>query len=557
VTEKPDAIAPKKAKKPDFKIEGCFSVRVKQAKAKKAFMHCIRYDAMHAKNMVLILRAQLYETQKTNERTREVYLAFINDRLLRDAVYGRKGGKSADMVTLIREFFKGNRLFEQLCRFCQRQLDAKTFHAILGSVSASYEQFFTNIAAYSANPKAYAMRFGNAGIPRPPKAKKLVTVSQASITLDREKWSLQDKVVDKHTKETRPYVRIKCAHKKAIFVPVNWHKFPVPEGKTLRSLNVNISNDAVYLNFTYGHEVTTSKDERPTQEYHQRQQKWAAADVGMINVLSLLVDDKDTPSLLMCGKRFKDYNKQFNRHKARLDKEIAAQATKFKTLKRKEGDVTIAIKHSKLGESIKRTRTHLIECRNRYFDTEFNKLSRRITDYLRQSGVTDLVLSKNLSFLKTSKEKSKLNSQTRQSFYHLPFGRLLNLIEQKCQLVGITLHFINEAYSSKVSCFSADVRQASAQRLEKGQSLSTNDCKGSRVKRGLYKDSGSGLKFHADINGAINHIKIANKDYNPCYLLHHKKKLCNPIRIKSDFSFCRLTPATRESKQYHCSEIAA
>jgi hypothetical protein len=51
----------------------------------------------------------------------------------------------------------------------------------------------------------------------------------------------------------------------------------------------------MYLNFTYGHEVTTSKNEIPTQERHQRQQKWAAADVSMINVLSLLVNDKDTP----------------------------------------------------------------------------------------------------------------------------------------------------------------------------------------------------------------------------------------------------------------------
>jgi putative transposase len=557
VTEKSDDNSPEKAKKPDFKIEGCFSVRVKQTKAKKALMHCIKYDANHAKNMVLILRSQLYESQKTSESIRDVYHAFINDRLLRDTVYGRKGGKGADKVTLIREFFKDNALFQQLCIFSQRQLDAKTFHSVLGSVSASYEQFFTNIKSYTANPTAYAMKFGNTGAPRPPRAKKLVTVSQASITLDREKWSLQDRIVDKQTKETRPYVRIKCAHRKAIFVPINWHEFPIPSGKCLRSLNVNISNDAVYLNFTYGQEATQSGGKKETAKSIQNRPKWAAADVGMINVLSLLVDDKDTPSLLICGKAFTNYNKQFNRHKARLDKDIAAQATKFKTIKRKNDEIVIAIKHSPLGESIKRTRTHLIECRNRYFDTEFNKISRRITDYLLQTGVTDFVLSKNLSFLKTSKEKSKLNSQTRQSFYHLPFGRLLNLIEQKCQLVGIQLHFINEAYSSKVSCFSADVRQANALRLEKGQSLSTNDCKGSRVKRGLYKDSGSGLKFHADINGAINHIKIANADYEPFHLLHHKKKLCNPIRIKSDFSFCRLTPATRESKQYHCSEIAA
>jgi len=139
----------------------------------------------------------------------------------------------------------------------------------------------------------------------------------------------------------------------------------------------------------------------------------------------------------------------------------------------------------------------------------------------------------------------------------LPFGRLLNLIAQKCKLVGITIHFIDEAYTSKMSCFSADVRKAKALRLEKGRSLLTNDCKGSRVKRGLYRDHGTGLLYHADLNGSVNHIKIANNDYDPSYLINHKEKICTPLRIKSDYSFCRLNAVMSESKQYHCSEITA
>ncbi len=47
----------------------------------------------------------------------------------------------------------------------------------------------------------------------------------------------------------------------------------------------------------------------------------------------------------------------------------------------------------------------------------------------------------------------------------------------------------------------------------KGQFLSTNDCKSGRVKRGLTKDSGFGLKYRADISCAINHIEMAKVEH--------------------------------------------
>lgn len=530
---------PEKEDKPTFEIEGCFSIRVTDAKAKRALMYTVKNDAVHARNMVSILRNQLYEAQKTNEDIREVYKVFINDRALRAAVYGRKGGGYADKVALIRSHFKSNDMFIQLCEHAQTQLDSKSFYSILGALKSQYKQFVTNIKAFVKNPDAYKNKFGNDGAPRPPKAKKIATISHASLSLDREKWRLIDKVVDKKTKETRPFIRIKCAHKHSVLLPINWHHFPVPEGKILRALNINVSNDAVYLNFTYGHVLEKEQGDGSRVKQHKKK-KWAAGDVGMINVLSVLVDDLTTPSLVLCGNQFKNYNVQFNRHKARLDKEIAGEAIEFKTILSQDKEIEIAIEHSELGNAKKRLRTHIIEKRNRFFQSEFDKLSRRLVEYLLAAGVTDLALSKNLSFLKTASEKTKLQRKTRQQFYHLPFGKLLNLIQSKCDVVGIKTHFINEAYTSKTSCFSGDVRSAKARRDAKKQPLSTTDCQGSRVKRGLYKDHKLGLKFHADINGAINHIKVADPDYDPIHLLENKQKLCNPIRIKSDYFFAQL-----------------
>ena len=164
---------------------------------------------------------------------------------LRDTIYGRKGNKQADQITLIRDYFKDDALFDALCAFCQRQFDAKSVLSILNKVEAEYGQFYTNIAKYVSNPAVYAKAMGNSGAPRPPKPKKLQSVIQASLMLDGEKWRWVKK-------DGFHFVKIKIAHKKAVMVPVNGSQFRIPKGMEVRSLNVNISHENVYLDFTYG-----------------------------------------------------------------------------------------------------------------------------------------------------------------------------------------------------------------------------------------------------------------------------------------------------------------
>ena len=67
----------------------------------------------------------------------------------------------------------------------------------------------------------------------------------------------------------------------------------------------------------------------------------------------------------------------------------------------------------------------------------------------------------------------------------------------------------------------------------------TNAFKGKRVKRGLFLDVVINKVLNADINGAVNHIKVATgKSFE--WLKDKLFKLCNPIKIKSDYEFCRL-----------------
>ena len=55
---------------------------------------------------------------------------------------------------------------------------------------------------------------------------------------------------------------------------------------------------------------------------------------------------------------------------------------------------------------------------------------------------------------------------------------------------------------------------------------------GKRTKRGLFKDIIIDKLFNADLNGAVNHIKLAvNRSFK--WLRNNLWKLCNPIKIKS------------------------
>ena len=119
--------------------------------------------------------------------------------------------------------------------------------------------------------------------------------------------------------------------------------------------------------------------------------------------------------------------------------------------------------------------------------------------------------------------------------------------------------FLIERYTSEANCISDDVKSiqvCSKHFLElRGASAClsaskrvdnaidnpdlTNAFNGKRVKNGLFLDVVINKVFNADINAAVNHIKVGT---GKCFAWLKDKlfKLCNPIKIKSDYEFCRL-----------------
>lgn len=446
---------------------------------------------------------------------------------------------------------KAKQLWEQLNAYVKTHIDAKTTFEIIKKVNAEFQQYFTNIQDYQADPVAFAQKFGNRGMPRPPKPKKLKHITESGLTLDGEKWAFVEKV---HThsktgvKSVRRYLAL-TIEKQRWYIPFDYSNLPLPAGMTWRSLNISCYHGKVSLNFTYGHKTKSATDAQPVTDKSIKKPKvYAGIDLGLNILASLVVDDDKTPSALFCGMKLKHYNHNFNKTKAKLDAQLARCAVKFREVGvYKDGVLTdeihnIPVTYNERGQQLLRQRKRMWVKREQVMETHFRQLSARIMAMLIGAGVTDLVLSKNLSFLKTADEKKNVGKRFNRRFYTLPLGRLITMLEHACKRAGINVQFIDEAYSSKTSSVSGNIiviqQRASKARLSKvPHALTSADYGGSRSKRGRYKDNVHQFALHADVNGAVNHIHLARGEASLAdeRWLTRKHKLCRPKRLTFDF----------------------
>jgi len=236
------------------------------------------------------------------------------------------------------------------------------------------------------------------------------------------------------------------------------------------------------------------------------------------------------------GKPFKHYNAKFNRIVAKLNESKSKEVLEWGISKT---GTKCPVKYTEKGRKISKFISFLYSKRNKFFTNQFHKMAKRVVEYLHLNGVLELFISKNLAQLKSNGE-CELSKAVKQNFIQIPFMKLLKYIEYKAQEYGIKASYIDEKYTSKASCISDDVES-----IQDNPDL-TNGFKGKRVKRGLFLDTVINKVFNADINAAVNHIKIGT---GKCFAWLKDKlfKLCNPIKIKSDYEFCRLLKGLQNS----------
>ena len=472
----------------------------------------------HLENMLnILLKTELdkiYEKEIIEDRDYSMFNLLLNPTIMKAVLSNTNGAeKTKDNIALVNDYFKDNELFKN-AKEMGYILNDKNISMIVRRLSKDWNNIFDKRTEFFANPSAFT------GVPQFPSAKKIAKIHQYSIPMEQDKFSLKRKNVLGLT-----------VFKRMIYTRFRTNDYV--SSKTIKSMTVSLSNGNIYYNFNY---------EVPKQDKVKKVQKVAGGDVGVINTLSLFIDDDKTQSLIVSGSPFIKYNSYFNKQLAKLNIELSKNVIEYKTIVKKDKTtVEIPVAYNSIGRSLKKQRSQLHENRNRYFDSEMNKISKKVLTYLQLNKVSDLVISTNLC--KAKEDGSiEMRKKTKQKFYQIPFGKMLNLLKTKGSEFGICVVDKDEAYTSKTSCLTRNVNDNQA-RKALNITVTPNDlngnrgAKGNKLGRGMYKDKELNKVFNSDLNGAANHIKVGFPKTDLSVYKTNLWKVCNPIKIKSTNDF--------------------
>jgi len=495
-------------------IEGTFEIRI-NSNNDKSYLFNLIYQYKHWQNIITILVTDLFKKNNSD------YRYFLDYEIVRACISGTAGSiKKQEKIFYIKNSYKDNELYKQLLEVGQK-LKNHNLVMVLRRFKKDFSNYFRAIKDWKANPSKYT------GMPQMPKPRKMSQLLNYSIPLDGTNgWSTKKNLIGINLKKKMRYFYIGkiIKHGKVL-------------DKTIQSVAIKMRNSEIYLSFSY-----IKEDKKSTEFTIQNPKKLdpielnrAGIDIGLNNLISLFIDDKESDSIIVDGARYKYYNSKFNRFVAKLNNSISEEVIEYKTITKKdETKVQIPIKWTKRGHRLKKYVSFLYRKRNDFFETEFHKISKRVVEYLEINSVKQLVLSKNLAQLMNN-GACNLRKKTKQNFIQIPFIQLIHYIEEKALKNGIEVIFIDEAYTSKTSCVSGDVLAVQT-KSKSNQKPTANEFKGTRAKRGLFKDIVLNKIWNADLNGAVNHIKVA---FNSCFkwLKDALFKLCNPKIVKSANDF--------------------
>ena len=502
----------------------------------------------HLENILNILIAHEFNNTINNtidlEGSKKIFQLLLNKIIMKAVLKSNPGGqKTSHHISLVNHYFNHNHvnfeLFNQAKTACLH-LNDKNIGEIVGRLHKDWGNFFTALKKFKIN--------NNLQKPSYPKPKKLSKVYNYSVPLEVSKFSM--------AKADKGLLGINLGNKMVYVKFFNFNKNklnnnkPQYLNKKINSVTVSLSHGHIYYNLQYIDENKTSINNIKDKDLSIiKDKKIAGLDVGLNNIASIFVNDKDTKSIIISGKELISYNCNFNKRLAKINNEIANEVIQYKEIVNKEGNKQlIPEEYSKKGKVLQNRKSQLFERRKLYMDDYMQKLSKKITNYLVINKVDNLVISRNLSFTKTSGE-IKMVKKTKQKFYQIPFGRLLNLIEEKLTAKEIKVIEINEAYTSKTSSLNADIVKIQ-EKSKKKEKILPNDLNGSRgnkvsgnlnnpLGRGLFKDIVINKVINADINAAVNHIKVGINQIGLKDIKINKDlfKYCNPIKIKSNHEF--------------------
>ena len=208
-------------------------------------------------------------------------------------------------------------------------------------------------------------------------------------------------------------------------------------------------------------------------------QNISAIDLGLKNLVTLVYSNNKRP-MIYKGNQLLKLNHDFNRKKNKCQSILAKTQNK------------------KMSKRL----LNIYNKRNNQIEDQMHKISKSIIDQLLENNISTLIVGHNVN----QKQKSKL-----KNFVALPIFKLIKLLKYKCEMNGIKLIEINEAYTSGTSF------------IDNEKPIKNHYNKKRRIKRGLFKTN-KGQLINSDVNAAY---QIMRK-YNDTIKIEYDNKIFNP-----------------------------
>ena len=391
-------------------------------------------------------------------------LSFHTTKLYNSANYNCRENKFTNYVTM-------NTLYSD--NWHKQFLHSHTYQHCLKVLEQNWKSFFAAIKDYSKHPEKYK------AAPQPPKYKNKKNKNEIIYT------NLAIRVRDN---------TLMLSLSKAM-----QDKFKV------KSLNFNLSDKIKSLvNLDSIQQIKIQWDSilkewsliiiynQPTASL-QTGSNIMSIDLGIDNLATMTFSESND-CYIVNGKPLKSVNSYYNKEIAALQSIRMKQvgSTKFKDTNRI---------------------TRLRRARSNYIKDYIHKASREIINIALSQNVSEIVIGD----ISGIKQDSAI-----KSFVQVPIQRLVELIEYKAALIGITVHKEKEAYTSGISAI--DLEPVTKEYYNKAR----------RVTRGLFVTN-TGIKINADVNGSLNILRkyMQNKCIPKLIISARDNGLVNsPIRIR-------------------------
>jgi putative transposase len=251
---------------------------------------------------------------------------------------------------------------------------------------------------------------------------------------------------------------------------LNYTKQAILKGNKLSGTNIVVKTSKQNINEirilpnsdkTYTIEVVYTVADVPKKENNG---KIASIDLGLNNLMT--IGSNAAKPIIINGKPLKSINQYYNKKNAYLQSKLRDNKKTSKRIQK------------------------LTSKRNNKINDYLHKATTLVINYLVSNDITTLIVGYN----KEWKQRINIGSKNNQNFVGIPFLRVIEILEYKCELKGITLTKTEESYTSKTSFLDNEMPKKQESYL------------GRRVKRGLFK-SASGKAINADLNASLQIMK--------------------------------------------------